>query len=445
MTTPLSAEMRADLHALVQAWYQEHGMATTLEGAEWLALEVGRVAAAAAFDCGAAACGERAGYQGARLPCACGGTARFVSFRPRWVRGLPGEVRVSRAYYHCPDCHQGIAPWDQEQGLNDRVFTPHLKACVSEVCGREVFQEARETLARLAGVSLAVSSLEEIVGEVGGRLRAAEDAQVQALFRTGQWPPAAPLLTQVAGQRAYLCVDAAKAHTDGGWHDIKVAAFFSGEPPTAAVAAERPWDRVGPKRYLAIQEEAERFGERLYTFAVRLGAERARELVFLGDGADWIWRIARERFSDACEILDFYHASEHVWTIARTVFGDGHAAGSAWASTCAERLRDQGVKGLLHSLAALRPHLTPAHRALILGEVKYFRRHRKRLAYPKFRAAGMMIGSGPVEAACKSVVGGRLKGTGMRWTRSGADAMLAIRTQVLGREYANLAHYARAA
>lgn len=440
-----SAEMRADLQAHVQAWYQEHGRATTLEAAEVLAVEVGRVAAACAFECGARACGQRAGYQGARQLCGCGGTARFVGYRSRWIRGLPGEVQVSRAYYHCAACHQGVTPWDQEQGLNDRVFTPHLKACVSEVCGREVYQEAQETLARLAGVSLAVSSLEEIVAEVGGRLRTAETAAVAALHHAGCWPPADPLLTKVAGQRAYLCVDAAKAHTDGGWHDIKVATFFPGVPPTAVVARQRPWDQVGVKRYLAIQEEAEHFGARVYTFAVRLGAERARELVFLGDGAEWIWKLARERFSDAREILDFYHAAEHVWTLARLVFADGSAVGQAWAHTCVERLQEAGVKGLLRSLAELRPHLTPEQRREILGEVKYFRRNRKRLAYPDFRAAGMMIGSGPVEAACKSVVGARLKGTGMRWSGRGADAMLAIRTQVLGKDYATLAHYARAA
>ena len=445
MTTPhLSAAMRADLHAHLRAWYREHGAPESLEAAELLAVEVGWAAAACAFECGAAACGERAGYRGPRQACGCGGAARFVGYRRRWVRGLPG-VAVSRAYYHCRACHRGVAPWDAEQGLDERVFTPHLKARVSEVCGREVYQEARETLDRLAGVSLAVSSLEEIVGEVGGRLRAVEDARVQAHFQAGIWPAADPLLAQVAGRRAYLCVDAAKAHTDGDWHDIKVAAFFPGELPTGRRAEECPWDRVGEKRYLAIQEEADRFGERVYTFAVRLGAERAHELVFLGDGAEWIWKLARERFSDARQILDFYHATEHLWNLARAVFGEGSAAGKQWAETCVERLRDRGVPGLLASLAELRPHLTPKLREAVLQEVKYFRRNRKRMAYPRYRAAGMMIGSGPVEAACKSVVGKRLKGTGMRWSRKGADAMLAVRTHVLSRDYATIARYARVA
>lgn len=446
MTTgAFSAEMRADLHTVVREWYRQHGTAQDLEQAETLAIEVGRVAAECAFECGVAACGERAGYRGSRIACPCGAWARFVDYRRRWVRGVPGEVPVTRAYYHCRQCHQGSLPWDQEQGLTERVFTPHLKSWVSEVCGREVFLEARETLARLAGVTLAVSSLEEIVEEVGGRLRAAEDARVKNLFDEGTWPPADPLLREAVGKRAYLCIDAAKAHTGGSWHDIKVAAFF----PAAVREAtgERPWDGVGPKRYLAVQEEAENFGKRLYTFAVRLGAERAKEVVILGDGAEWIWKLARTHFTEARQILDFYHACEYVWKIAHAVFGEGAAAGIAWARTCAQRLEQAGPPGLLQSLRELRPGhrgLSATARGEVLQALHYFRRNRRRMQYAQYRAARMMIGSGPVEAACKSVVGGRLKGTGMRWSKTGADAMLAIRTEVLGQQYGTIARYARA-
>lgn len=356
--------------------------------------------------------------------------------------GCPERWAVTRAYYHCRHCGQGHVPWDREQGLNAHVFTPHLKAQVSELCGREVFHEARETLARLTGVTLAVSSLEEIVGEVGARLRTAEDRRGARLFQEGIWPEADPFLAELVGKRAYLCVDAAKAHIDGAWHDVKVAAFFSGLPATAA---DRPWDTVGPKRYLARQEEAERFGERVYPFAVRLGAERAAELVFLGDGAEWIWKLARTHFSDAVPILDFYHASEHLWDVAHAVFGEGSADGSGWAATATERLRTEGPGGLLRSLRELRGRSFSAEtRAKVLQEVQYFRRNRKRMDYPRYRAAGMMIGSGPVEAACKSVVGSRLKGTGMRWSRAGADAVLAVRTEVLAQEYDAIARYARA-
>jgi len=451
MTDQVSVSARADLHALVREWCRAQTPVPDLEGAEAFALAVGRVVAECVFECAAEACGTRAGYRGAAVACPCGRSARFVGYRRRWVRGQPGTVAVTRAYYHCRECGSGQCPWDQEQGLDQDTLTPGLKACVAELCGRLVFREAGLVLERFTGQALAVSGLEAATAHVGKRLRVAENEQVRRLFEEQVLPPADPLLARVVDQRAYLCVDAAKAHTNGSWHDIKVATFFVGVPPGAGAIAKpgtppRTWDTVGPARYLAIQEAAEPFGRRLYTFALRLGCERARELVFLGDGAEWIWKLAAHHFSDAICILDFYHASEHLWQIARAAFGEGSREGQEWAVDCTEQLREAGVVGLLRSLRQLRQReLSAAARAEIVGEVQYFRRNRTRLNYPQYRRAGMMIGSGPVEAACKSVVGSRLKGTGMRWSAEGADGVLAIRTALLGGEHERVAQAARTA
>jgi len=450
MTTLVSASARADLHALVREWYRTQPPAMELAGAEAFALAVGQVVAECVFEEAVAACGTRAGYQGPFLPCPCGRPARFVGYRRRWVRGQPGEVPVTRAYYHCRECSQGQCPWDRTQGLDQDTLTPGFKACVADLCGRLVFREAGAVLERFTHQALPVSGLEEATAQVGARLRAVENEQVRLLFEEQTLPGADPFLTQVVGKRAYLCVDAAKAHTNGNWHDVKVATFFPGVPPGAAAVplsgrGERRWDTVGPARYLAIQEAAEPFGRRLYTFALRLGCERARELVFLGDGAEWIWNLAAKHFSDAVCILDFYHASEHVWEIARVAFGEGQPAGKEWATTCTQELREAGVTGLLRSLRRLREReLSVAARAAIVREVQYFRRNRARLNYPEYRRQGMMIGSGPVEAACKSIVGSRLKGTGMRWSEEGADAVLAIRTALLGEEHDRIARAAYA-
>jgi hypothetical protein len=446
MTWEVSTSACSDLHALVREWCRAHQQAGNLEQAERFAIQVGQLAAECAFECAVEACGTKAGYCGASLPCHCGQRARFVGYRCRWVRGQPGEVGVSRAYYHCRWCGAGQCPWDREQGLDLGSLTPFLKTRVAQLCGRLVFREAAEVLEQFTGLSLAVSMLEEVTEQVGARLRGVESERVRLLFEKNVLPPADPLLAEVVGKRAYLCVDAAKAHTDGGWHDIKVAAFFPGVAPGGPQAQWQGWDEAGPTRYLATQEEAEAFGRRLYLFALRLGCERAQELVLLGDGAEWIWKLAALHFSDAVQILDFFHASEHVWKIARAAFGEGSPEGKQWAQTCSEQLQEQGVRGLLCSLRELRGQkLSETARAEIVGEVQYFRRNRKRIDYPRYRAAGMMIGSGPVEAACKSVVGGRLKGTGMRWSRTGADAVLAVRCAVLGGTQAELAACARAA
>ncbi|HEV3049557.1 MAG TPA: ISKra4 family transposase [Longimicrobium sp.] len=447
MTQCLSASQRADLHAVVREWYRAQPPAQDLAAAEQFATEVGRAAAACAFECGVQACGTRAGYHGTSVRCACGQSARFVGYRRRWVRGVPGEVGVTRAYYHCGACHCGIVPWDAAQGLDQQVFTPTCKALLTEVCAREgSYRQAQTVLARHHALGLEVSSLEAVVGTVGRRMRAAEDARCRAWFEKEQRPEADPLLAQAVGQRFYVSLDAGKAHIDGSWHDVKAAACYVGEPPTPRAQAQgQTWDRAGPTRYLAIQEEAAAFGQRAYLFALRLGYERARATVVLGDGAEWIWKIAEHHFSDAVQILDFYHASEHVWAISRAVFGAESGEGSAWARACSEQLQTEGVPGFLRSLRQLRGReLSAAVQEAVLREVRYFRKNRRRLRYPEFRAAGLMIGSGPVEAACKVVIGARLKGAGMRWSGAGADAMLVARTALLGEQYEEIARYARA-
>jgi hypothetical protein len=459
VTTVVSPAARADLHALLRDWLRQQPPVRNLEEAERLATEIGQVAAECAFECGAEACGTRAGYGGTRLPCACGGSARFVGYRRRWVRGLPGEVGVTRAYYHCRACGAGQVPWDREQGLDAHLFTPALKARITEVCARVPYGEAAVMFERYLGLALAPSTLEAVTTAVGARLRGAEDAATRALFANHRFPAADPFLATAADQRLYLSLDAAKAHTQGDWHDIKVGACYVGIPAAARRprAAARPrqrgaprGDQAGKARYLAVQEEAERFGQRLYTWAVSLGCERARELVVLGDGAEWIWKLVRHHFSDAVEILDFYHASEHIWTIARTLFGEQDPVGVRWAERHCRRLEQCGPKPLLRALRALRRRgeqrglAAAGAEALRLG-LEYFTRHAARMDYPRYRAAGMLIGSGPVEAACKVVVGARLKRAGMRWSERGADAVLAARTTVLGGRYDQIARLARAA
>lgn len=451
----LSPAERADLHAVLRAWFhQQPRGATDLESAEQLATAIGQAAAECAFECGVEACGTRAGYQGSACPCSCGEVARFIGYRRRWVRGLHGEVGVTRAYYHCCACGTGQVPWDRAQGLDRHVFTPALKARITELCARLPYREAKEVLARYGGLDLAESTLEAVTMSVGARLRQTEEALRRQLFEQDRLPSGDPFLGRVVGQRLYLALDAAKAHTDGAWHDIKVAVCYRSGPlkVLSADQARPPWavDTAGEKRYLAVQEEAEAFGQRLYSWVLRLGGERARELVVLGDGAEWIWKLVREHFTDATEILDFYHAAEHVWGIARAVFGEQDPIGVRWAERHCRRLERHGPGGLLRGLRALerwgqRQKMTPAGKETLRLGREYFGRHQQRMEYPRYRAAGMMIGSGPVEAGCKVMVGARLKQAGMRWSEAGADAVLAARAAVLGRQYAAIAQHARVA
>lgn len=454
MTTESSRPEARDLLAVIQEWCGAHLPGLDVEAAEALAEEVGRGAMALVFETAVGRAGTRAGYAGPRLPCGCGAQAKFVSYRPRWVRGVQGEVHLARAYYYCAACQTGSYPWDRTQGLSSVSFTPRLKRRVAQLCARLTYREVSAVWSEWTGQVLAESTLEALTAEVGSRLRATEDAGTQAWFERGVVPPAAPLAPRVVGQRAYLSIDAAKAHVDGDWHDVKVATFSRAErrverrpDGTTTLGGDTPRET----QYLAKQEEAAAFGRRLYGWSLGLGAERA-ELIVLGDGAEWIWKLVNTHFSDAVQILDFYHASEHLWDLARAVFGSESPAGKAWAEGASRELEAAGMCGLLRSLRKLRDErqrlqleLSAEARTAMRRELQYFRRQRRRMQYPVYRSQGMMIGSGPVEAACKIIVGQRLKGAGMRWSQSGADAVLAVRTTLLSKRYDSLEGAARAA
>ena len=453
MTQESSALDLTDLLAHVRQWCQMHLAVADVAQAEAVAQQVSQAAAAVVWAEGLAQCGTRAGYQGSQRPCVCGCPARFVGYRSRWLRGRWGEAQVSRAYYHCAACQQGSVPWDQQQGLTDRLWTPGVKALVAELCAHVPYRDAGTFLHRHLDLELAESSLEALVAEVGSRIREQETARITRCFDAGEEiapepgvPPLGVPGSAPLPRRLYLGIDAAKAHVAGSWHDVKCATLYlAAAAKKGGKAAPDPrWDRAGPQRYVACQEPAATFGPRVYVAACQSGLAQVQEVVVLGDGAEWIWNLAAEHFHGATEILDYWHACEYLWKLVPVLYGEGSARGRQWAECRCRDLQEHGPAGLLRALRR-RQAKTPGQQEALRLALGYFTQHRQRMCYPAFRQRGLMIGSGPVEAACKSVVGQRLKGTGMRWSPAGADAMLAVRTLVLSGQAEHLTRYARAA
>ena len=429
----ISREQRADLQALVGQWCREHCPVATVAEAEELAEQLAQATGAAVVETLLPTVAGPASYEGSRRACACGGKAKFVGYRKRGVGTLYGVVLVSRAYYHCSRCHQGQLPWDDRQGLDRRLWTPRVKALVTQVATRLSFQEAVDFLQQTLGFKIEDSSADEIVTEVGGRLRAAQTALMHASAR-GELALEVPS----ARGRLYIGMDGTSAHIDAHWHEVKVGLTYRGEPGDDGIDVAREL------RYVAVQEASEDFGSRLYLLAAQAGVEQADETVVIGDGAEWIWNLARHHYPGARQVVDYWHACEHVHALARAYYGEGSPAGQRWAREHCRALKEKGPGKLLRALARMRPR-TPEQAEAVRVERGYFRRNRPRMEYREFRAAGLMIGSGPVEAACKVVVGHRLKRAGMRWSGAGADAVLAARAAVLSGQSHLIAEAARAA
>jgi hypothetical protein len=205
--------------------------------------------------------------------------------------------------------------------------------------------------------------------------------------------------------------------------EVKLGCVFT---QTACDDQERPMRDEASTTYVGAIEEAETFGRRLYTEAWQRGWSRALLKVILGDGAAWIWNIADQHFPGAIQIVDLYHAREHIWELAAKLFPSDEKQRKGWAKKMIKHLDCGRIEALVAALRAF-----PTSNVDLLDnlrtEADYFQRNRERMRYPRFRKLGLFVGSGVIEAGCKTVIGARLKQSGMFWTVRGANAIIAVR------------------
>jgi len=423
----------SNLLETTREWVRRHMQVENVSEAEAAAREVAQAVGQVVAEEAIRQIDGKQSYRGCSVPCACGRKARFVGYRRRSLSTLSGVVEVTRAYYHCGRCHRGQIPWDADQGLNARLWTPRVKALVAEMAARLPYQETTTLLGRLLRLQLEESSAEAIVAEVGDRARDAERGAMGAV-EMGE-PVSCP---GPVPQRLYVAMDGSHVHVDGTWHEVKTGVVYPG------VCGPAGGDVSGDKRYVSAQETAESFGVRLYVAAGQSGVGDAEEVVVIGDGAEWIWNVADHHYPNATKIVDYWHACEHIHEVAKSCYGEGSVAGQRWAREHCRRLKDHGPKPLLRALGRWRTE-NPGAAEAIRAARRYFNSHAQRMDYPAFRRRGLMIGSGLAEAACKVVVGLRLKQAGMRWKSPGADAILALRCLVLNEQYNEIHCFAQAA
>jgi len=192
--------------------------------------------------------------------------------------------------------------------------------------------------------------------------------------------------------------------------------------------------------YIGAIETAEMFGWRVYAEALRRDETAFKRTVVIGDGAKWVWGIAERHFPNAIHIVDMYHAIEHLCTLARELFPDPDKRDSIlddWVAT----LKAGKIKVLAEKIQSV-AHLSEKQKDKAAAEANYFLENAERMRYAKFKEMGLFIGSGVVEAACKLVVGQRLKQSGMFWSVNGANAIIALRCSDLSCNEDFASHFA---
>lgn len=361
-------------------------------------------------------------------PCACGQHARYRVSRERVITTRHGAVRLARPYYYCAACRAGFAPLDAALGLDAGNTTRQLREWSAVLAAQvDSFAQARTLLAQLTGVWVGESTVERTAVAVGTALRQAQEAAA-VRHHQGRMPQPAH-----KPERLYASFDGIMIPRRDPWKqdgslgelhcyfaECKTAAFYEAKRGPDGRDAE-----VARCTYLATLGDVTTFAPLVAAQAHACGHHWAQELIVLADGAAWIWTLAAAQFPTAIQIVDFWHASEHLWTAARACCANEEAA-KEWAHARQVELKAGELDAVLQAIDAWEP-ATETARATQATERHYFASNRERMRYKTFLQRGYHIGSGVIEAACKHVVGGRLDQAGMHWSAGAGEAIVTLR------------------
>jgi hypothetical protein len=387
-----------------------------------------------------------------QLPCGCGHHAQYREIRCKPILTIVGPVRISRPYYLCSRCHAGQFPVDVELDLENTEFSPGVRRMQALVGQETPFDRGREQLQLLAGLEVTTKSVERTAETIGADIAQREQGEIQKALQLDLPVIAGAPIPILYVQMDGTGVPVVKRETVGRHGKTEGQPSHTREAKLACVFTQATWDRKGyPIRdadsttYTGAIETAEEFGKRIYREAWKRGWSRAKKKVVIGDGAEWIWNLVAEHFPDAMQIVDLYHARQHLWEVARQLYPHEEVKQKAWMKVHQKRLLDKGkITKLVSSLRSSDSH-HPEVVEKIRSEADYFERNAKRMQYPKFRRQHLFIGSGVIEAGCKTVIASRLKRSGMFWTVPGANAILTLRCSHLNGRFEDYWEQRRAA
>jgi hypothetical protein len=352
----------------------------------------------------------------------------------------------------CSHCHAGQFPADVELDIEHTEFSPGVRRMQAVVGQEAPFDHGRQQLKLLAGLETTTKAVERTAEAIGGSIAAQEQVEIQRAIQldlpivVGE--PIPILYVQMDGTG----VPVVKKETLGRKGKTDGQPAHTREVKLGCVFTQTGWDDAGyairdpeSTTYTGAIETAEEFGKRIYLEAWNRGWSRAAKKVVMGDGAEWIWNLAEPYFPGAIQIVDLFHARQHLWDLARRLHPNDEVTQKLWIKVHQRRLLDKGkIEKLVSALRSIHSsNLEVAEKIRI--EADYFERNAERMRYPNFRRQHLFVGSGVIEAGCKTVIGSRLKQSGMFWTVKGANSIIALRCCHLNGRFENYWENRRAA
>jgi hypothetical protein len=368
-----------------------------------------------------------------QVPCGCGEQAAYHDSRPKQLTTVVGEVCFQRAYYVCPRCRQGQSPRDAELDVAGTRYSPGVRRMMAVVGSETSFAQGGEQLELLAGLEVTAKAVERQAETLGADIADREQIEMQRAKQLELPQVCAPAVPVLYIEMDGTGVPVVAAETQGRrgktagqparTREVKLGCVFT---QTSTDEQGRPCRDEDSTTYTAAIEGAERFGLRLFSEAWRRGLSRANKKVILGDGACWIWNLAHQYFPGAIEIVDLYHARQHLWELSAKLFPSDQRRRKRWTAQRLNQLDRGKIETLVQALRRFEPPDEPLAQ-LLSNAADYFQRNAERMRYPAFRRQGLFVGSGVVEAGCKTLIAARLKRSGMFWTVRGANAIIALR------------------
>jgi hypothetical protein len=364
--------------------------------------------------------------------CRCGQRMESQGVRAKELMTILGSVPYKRSMFTCPACRETRFPGDEDFDVIGTTRSPGLRRMMARAGSQSTFKDGRDDLRIYAGLEVSAKDVERVAERIGQEMEAwgqeerkrtlaeagperEKDIPLMYISYDGTGVPMRP--EELIGRKGKQSDGTAKTR------EAKLGCVFT---QTALDEDGYPIRDPESTTFVGAIETAETFGWRIYGEALRRGLARARRVVILGDGAEWIKSLAEMHFPQALSIIDLYHAREHLSSLCRTLFGSNEKKRERqhrrwWALLDAGR-----VEAIVLQARRALPEDPDLKKAAEI-EIRYLDKNKKRMRYNEFRAQGLFVGSGVVEAGCKTVIGQRLKQSGMEWSLRGANAIIALR------------------
>lgn len=377
------------------------------------------------------------GRPGQRVRCRCGTVMRSRGLKEKSIVTLLGDIRFARSAYQCPRCGETRYPGDEEVDVVKTRYSPGVRRLVSDFGSDAPFKRVSRQLKMAAALDISRKDCERIAEGVGQEVAGWFEAERDRLrFQEPPPPETAKTIDTLYVEFDGTGVPMAPQELEGRKGKQENGAAKTREAKIGCVFTQTAFNKEGrPVRdpasasFVGAIEPADQFQWRIYAEAVRRGLYAAKRVVCVTDGAEWIRNIVQTHFPGATHIIDLYHAREHLVRLCKLLFGRDLWRFNQYKDQWWDDLNQGRIEKIIEETLKHMPRNEQDAKE-IKEEMGYFETNKERMRYTDYFEKGLFVGSGVIEAACRTVVAQRMKHSGMEWTVRGANAIAALRCAI---------------